>query len=181
MKHLLAVAFVLALSTTAQAGIIFSRKVEKAAGVSFDLVFAKGCSAKDTFGSNNCNFKWGDQLDGNITAALSKPLQQGSAIDVALRIDRFLPFKQVCPVCGGKCEVDVPVVGKKFDIPLPPCPISVAKISKSFNEELPKHAPIDIKVSVDGVVTLLDEAKKPVLQMKISAEVAETDEVTTLH
>ena len=172
---LLCIALTSCLFGRTAAGVVFSRTVEKADGVSFALTFAQGCSSKDAYGSNHCSFSWGQHVDGNVSAALTKPLQKGSVIDIALRIDRFLPFKQVCPVCGGQCTVEVPVVGKRIDIPLPPCPIHPTKITKSFSEALPSKEPVDLKVSVDGVVSVIDQDKKPVLQMKVSAVVAEQD------
>lgn len=55
--------------------------------------------------------------------SLSEDLTAGSTLDLDLKVDGLLPLKTSCPMCGGNCTINIPVVKQKVSFAMPPCPI----------------------------------------------------------
>mmetsp|Transcript_16947 Transcript_16947/g.19255 ORF Transcript_16947/g.19255 Transcript_16947/m.19255 type:complete len:183 (-) Transcript_16947:47-595(-) len=156
-----------------EAKIYFDRTIEEANGVSLDLTFQSGCTAKDTYGSNKCSFEWGDSVSGEVSAKLAQDLEQGSEIEINLKIDRFIPFYLKCPVCGGECKVKIPIVEKEYDIPLPPCPVPAMQVDEPFSFDLPLEAPVDVSATVSGEITLIDSTGNHVVKAHVNGKLSE--------
>lgn len=108
-------------SEMATAGMTFSFRSESNESSYLGMSYDKGCvQLEDEFHGVVCNFKWGDSLKSLGTLFLTKPLEEGSTIDVvssfkflgalnqallgtALK-DVLRPVSFKCAVCGEECS-----------------------------------------------------------------------------
>ncbi len=82
-------------------GIQFSRTVRAIApDTDFVLKFNSGCSSSDSYGSNNCNFNWGDEVSGSYYGHLGHDLEAGSTLAVNMKVDKVISFNINCAVSG---------------------------------------------------------------------------------
>ena len=153
-------------------GIQFSRTVT-AVGPSGggSLKFDAGCSSTDAYGSNNCNWAWGETIVGSVDAH-SGGLDVGSTLNVDLKIDRVISWKFICAACGQNCTTSVPIVNEEVNFAMPPCPIPAEQISQLFNSTLPSESPTKgVKVTASGTINIINEHGTTVLGMSIDATV----------
>ena len=55
--------------------------------------------------------------------SLTEDLAAGSTLNLDLKVDRLLPLKASCPMCGGNCSINIPVVKQNISFAMPACPI----------------------------------------------------------
>jgi hypothetical protein len=41
-----------------------------------------------------------------------------------LKVDKILPLKTKCPMCGGNCTIDIAAIKQKLSFAMPDCPIA---------------------------------------------------------
>lgn len=169
-----------ALAAVCNADISVSRSFDKVApGNKVVLLASPGCGTTDQYGSNDCDFKWGQALDVSINGTLAQDLTSTAKFEVDAKLDNIIPLKFSCAVCGQNCSFEVPVVKEKVNFPMPPCPISKTNIAKSFSVNLPAKSPVPINVKVKGTVTVNDGAAD-ILVVSITGSLdKDTAEVTS--
>jgi len=120
----------------------------------------KHCTLRDEYGDNNCHFDWGEKIHGKVTVKLNDPIVEGDYMVGALLIDKFIPYKFRCALCGEDCVLEIPVIKHNESIPMEKCPISVhetnANVIYQMMDESPTHGKIATKV--DGTVQLTQAA-----------------------
>ena len=153
------------------ANLEFSRTVKgTASDVSFYLEFDEGCSSTDVYGSNNCNFKWGQTLKGSMTSQLGLDLEDGSKVDINLKIDNKISLKFTCLVCGQNCTTTIPIVNEPITFPTPDCPIPANSIDETFKQALPSESPTEgVKVTASGTAVVNDQNGKEIVNLKIDS------------
>ncbi len=173
-----AAAAIALFAAAAQADITFTRTVDTVADYVDGSVLLSGCPAADKYGSNNCDLKWGQDLDITYNATLDKPITTGSKISVDLKAS-FLPLKFDCAACGAVCEFKVPIVGKTISIKLPDCPIAPAALHNTTSVTLPAKSPLPLKIEAKGSITVTNGDGSVVAKVDVDATVdkdAEADE-----
>jgi hypothetical protein len=81
----------------------------------FVIKFDSGCSTTDQYGSNNCDWKWGADIQGSVDAKFTHPLEAGSKFTVDMKIDRAIPWKFTCAACGETCTTTIPIVNQQIN------------------------------------------------------------------
>lgn len=157
---------VLSAAHSVVADVKFSRTVSKFNDGTFNLNFKSGCKGKDKFGDKACGFDWGQVVEGTVAGSLNEDLNADSKVHLHVRLDGFIPFSLSCPVCGGKCGFEIPIIGKRIDIPLPPCPIKAGKIGQPFTITLPEKCPTEVLTTLAGTVTAKNDLGIEVLKVK---------------
>jgi len=158
-------------------GVLFEREVlQVEKGTSAQLIFDHGCSKRDEYGDNFCEFPHGDSIHVKFQFYLEKPINDGyftiSGKPRMQGIAGFLKNGELgrkmqltaklddvtveCPICGGTCEPEI--FGKQRKFQLPDCP-------------LPAHQNVtlgDIDIELPWGRFL------PLIQMKMQSEVVVT-------
>ena len=47
-----------------------------------------------------------------------------STLSLGLKVDKILPLKTTCPMCGGNCTIDIAAIKQKVSFAMPDCPIA---------------------------------------------------------
>lgn len=100
--------------------------------------------------------------------SLNADLAAGSTLNLDLKVDKLLPLKTTCPMCGGNCTIDIPVIKQKVSFAMPPCPI--AKGSGALNSTkltLPADPLKSGKVSIDGSISVTDSNQQLVASVQL--------------
>lgn len=133
--------------------------------------FDTGCSSVDAYGSNNCNWAWGETIMGSVDAHTGA-LDVGSTLNVDLKIDHVISWKFTCAACGQNCTTSVPIVNEEVNFAMPPCPIPAEQVSQLFNSTLPSESPTKgVKVTATGNINVVNEHGLTVLGLSIDATV----------
>merc|ERR1711998_579270 len=162
-----------ATAATAAANVVFSRTVDSSAGVKGTLTFNEGCAKTDSWGSNDCTWKWGDTI-GLAYDLTSAETISGGTISIDAKVDSIIPFSASCPACGANCTVKIPVIGKTETFAMPPCPIlsKGEHLKNSTTLALPSKSPIPAKTGVKGSITLKDQTGAQVVKLDVDATIA---------
>lgn len=56
--------------------------------------------------------------------SLNEDLTAGSTLNLDLKVDKILPLKTTCPMCGGNCTINIAAIKQKVSFPMPDCPIA---------------------------------------------------------
>lgn len=100
--------------------------------------------------------------------SLNADLTAGSTLDLDLKVDRVLPLKTSCPMCGANCTINIPVVKQKVSFAMPPCPIKKgAGALNSTKLTLPADPLKSGKVSIEGTVSVTDAQSKLVASIQL--------------
>jgi len=114
----------------------------------------------DKYGDNQCHFDWGETISGRATVKLSDPIVEGDFMVGALIIDKFIPYKFRCALCGQDCVLEIPVLKRNETIHMEKCPVTVdttkGHIVYQMMDESPSRGKITTKV--DGTVQLTQGA-----------------------
>eukprot|EP01061_Rhynchopus_euleeides_P037529 TRINITY_DN63_c0_g2_i1.p1 TRINITY_DN63_c0_g2~~TRINITY_DN63_c0_g2_i1.p1 ORF type:complete len:173 (+),score=76.67 TRINITY_DN63_c0_g2_i1:64-582(+) len=155
-------------------GIEVSRTVTHIiAGGAGQLFASPGCKTTDEYGSNDCSFTWGQSLTVNANATLPEAISTGTTVDVDLKIDGLISFKVTCPVCGGFCAFEVPVVKKPVNVTLPDCPLVPAgPYTNTTTVELPSDDPSPVSASFKGTATLKDPSGTVLLAVDLNGKLS---------
>lgn len=155
-------------------GIQFSRTITKIASDSaLNLTFASGCKSTDAYGSNDCQFKWGENVKGSVSGKLGHDLNKGSKFTVDLKVDKVIKWQFTCAACGDNCTTTIPVIDEKVTFALPDCPIKAMELTDElFNVTLPLTSPTKgVKVTATGPITLVDAVGATVLAITLDVTV----------
>ena len=157
-------------------GISFSRTITKIANDSaLNLTFTSGASCKttDAYGSNDCQFKWGDNVTGLVSGKLGHDLNVGSKFTVDLKVDKLIKWSFSCAACGANCTTTIPVIDEKVTFALPDCPIKAVELTEQlFNASLPLDSPTKgVKVTATGPITIFDALGATVLAISLDLTV----------
>lgn len=145
------------LLAVVNADISLSRTFDKVApGNKLMLLLSPGCATTDEYGSNDCDFKWGQKLDASVNGTLAQDLTSTAKFTVDAKVDKIIPLKFSCAMCGQNCSFEIPIVKQAVSFPMPPCPIQKENIAQSFSVTLPATSPVPITVNVEGSVTVND-------------------------
>jgi hypothetical protein len=98
---------------------------------------AGACASSDKYGSNDCDFKWGMAYSGHALIKEAGDITTGATFGADCKVERIIPFKFSCPLCGGDCSIKIPVVGKTVSFTLPDCPLHSLSLDNSTTITLP--------------------------------------------
>jgi len=152
----------------ATANVWFNRTI-KASGAKGNLKISgtPGCAAHDDWGANDCTFNWGTSISGAVDTFLDTPISSGKLV-VNMMVEKVLPFKFTCPVCGANCTFTIPIIKQKVTFALLPCPLS-----SPFHIEIPTTAlpdtPPFVSLMVEGFVEIHDQTGKTVIHVDVEA------------
>jgi len=158
-------------------GVSFSRTITKiASDSSLNLTFTapkSSCKSTDNYGSNDCQFNWGDNVTGVVNGKLGHDLNFGSKFTVDLKVDKVIKWQFTCLACGSNCTTVIPVINENVTFALPDCPIKAVELTDQlFNATLPLVSPTKgVKVSVTGPVTIFDALGATVLAISLDVTV----------
>jgi hypothetical protein len=95
-------------------GLSFSRTVKTLQHATGELTFDKGCTKTDPYGSNNCQWDWGQSITAAYEGALQENISAGKLL-VDLQISTTtptttttIPLQFSCSICGEPCTVPIP-------------------------------------------------------------------------
>jgi hypothetical protein len=161
------------LVTFALADIKFSRTISGVkSGYSGSATLDSGCSGKDTYGSNNCDLKWGETHTVEGAGVLPEDLNSKAKVSVDLKVDHIFPWQFDCNLCGSPCTVTIPVVKKTVTIKVPPCPIAKGSLTiPSTKFVLPAKSPVPVGIAAEGTATVYDDAGSTVAVIDANADV----------
>jgi len=154
----------------ATANVWFNRTI-KASGAKGNLKISgtPGCAAHDDWGANDCTFNWGTSISGAVDTFLDTPISSGKLV-VNMMVEKVLPFKFTCPVCGANCTFTIPIIKQKVTFALLPCPLSSPFHIEIPTTALPDKSPFGpIKISVEGSVEIHDQTGKTVIHVDVEA------------
>ena len=124
----------------------------------------------DSYGSNDCKFDWGQNIEGSLTGELGHDLDEGSNFHVNLKVDTVIPWKFSCPVCGQNCTTTVPIVEQPLNFAMPSCPIKAGELEEAIMKALPTESPTKgIKVTAKGSIVVKDHKDAEVVDMSIDS------------
>lgn len=173
----LTAAALLGLLAVASADITVSRTISNvASGFTGKATVDKDCTGTDAYGSNNCDFHWGDSVTLSLSGNLAKPLAAGSKIAIDAKLDGFIPFKASCNMCGAPCQIKIPVVKKTVTINVPPCPIPAGPLTYTTKLTLPSKSPVPVTTKAKATVTLTDASGAIVARADVTGEVNSSTE-----
>mmetsp|Transcript_11459 Transcript_11459/g.33788 ORF Transcript_11459/g.33788 Transcript_11459/m.33788 type:complete len:250 (-) Transcript_11459:231-980(-) len=146
-------------------GVTFSRNIIHINGGSkFHLTFGpevgstSHCKSADTFGDNNCHYKWGDGLVATYKLDLETELEDSDTIHGHFKIDRVVPWEFSCKVCGQDCTLKAPVIDEEWSFAMEPCPIQLQNATNSIFTKLRGDSPVDgITTHAQGNVQILKQ------------------------
>lgn len=106
--------------------------------------------------------------------SLSEDLTAGSTLDLDLKVDGLLPLKTSCPMCGGNCTINIPVVKQKVSFAMPPCPIKKGAGERNALPPLPFTTNRDILCPdrIRALRTRTRTARTVPIYMYLAAETA---------
>ncbi len=105
------------------------------------------CTNHDVYGANDCHLQWSSVVTVNYTVQVNSTIVEGDTLEGHFTLDRFLPWKFSCPLCGKDCELQFPILPLNYTIVMPPCPIPPHSVSHILEHHLWEHSP------TEGVVT----------------------------
>jgi hypothetical protein len=115
---------------------------------------AGACTSSDKYGSNDCDFKWGTAYSGHALIKEAADVTGGS-FSADMKVERIIPFKFTCPLCGGDCSIKIPVVGKTISFTMPDCPLHALVLDNSTTITLPADPGIPA-AGVKGSLSAVD-------------------------
>jgi hypothetical protein len=145
-----------------------SRTVNKLNAASAHLTVDHGCSSSDAYGSNDCQWNWGDTLGLDYSVALTEDISSGK-IAINAKLDSIIPFAASCPACGANCSITIPIVNIPVTFAMPDCPLTHFSLSNVTSVILPASNPIGAKTTAKGSVTLTDQTGQTVLDVSFDA------------
>ena len=168
----------IAAAGLASADIQISRTVDSESVGSGTVSFGGSptCASKDTYGDNNCDFKWGGKYTADIDVTLTNDVTTGATFAVDAKLDGLIPFKFSCPACGGSCTITIPIVKKTVSFDLPACPIKAGPFKQSIPIVLPASSPVPISASFSATVTAADATGKQVVHATATGKVSPSAE-----
>merc|ERR550514_2066795 len=92
------------------ANIQVSRTVDTISKATAMVTFDHGCTATDPYGSNQCTFDWGEKVGVTYNVSLGTELTAANKLILDVTVDKIIPLKVSCAVCGDTCEISV--IGK---------------------------------------------------------------------
>lgn len=146
-------------------GVSFSRDVKQVPPNSYvKLNFDEGshCKLSDNFGDNDCEFKWGETIQGNFTEISDVTLDAGDKLVFHIEAEKVFHIDFSCDVCGEDCVITIPVINDKIVFAMPPCPIE-SPFTYLFTQVMPDSATFELAFLMSGHVYLLkngDENQK---------------------
>lgn len=151
-------------------GVSFSRKIKKIPDdvYLFEELEGTHCKITDNYGSNECSFKWGDSISGQVKFEQAITIDETQYIEGIFKLKKVIDWSFSCAACGKPCVVSVPVINKDFSFPVPNCPFAPKKgtsmITKSFDFKLPKNSPINgVKLPLEGNIYLKSKVDDSIL------------------
>jgi len=98
-------------------GLSFSRTVKQLGHATGELTFDMGCTKTDPYGSNNCQWPWGESITEDFSDTLQENISAGKLI-VDLQVSTTsltnpaktttTPLQFTCSICGSPCSFSVP-------------------------------------------------------------------------
>ena len=173
MKFVLAFIVLSHMILLVTAGVALTRSVKSIAGDSdLYLLFDQGCKTTDDFGSNNCDWSWGNLISGSLTSKLGHDLEAGSTFSLNFKVNKVIKWEFTCPACDANCTTTIPVVDEEVTFPLPPCPIKAFQIVEQlFNTTLPAESPSPVKVTAAGDIVITDSAGTNIIDLYLDMTV----------
>lgn len=151
-------------------GLTFSRKIKKIPNdvYLFEELNGSHCKTTDSYGSNECAFKWGESMGGQVKFEQDISIDENQYIQGVFKLKKVVDWTFSCAACGKPCVLSVPVINKDFSFPVPDCPFVPKKgssmITKTFNFNLPKDSPSEgVKLPLEGSVFLKNKVDDSVL------------------
>lgn len=163
-----AFASAVAFAASTSGDITFSRTVT-ATEATGKLTFDHGCTSSDAWGSNDCDFKWGDTFQVVYQATLKEDITSGK-LNVDMKVNGIVPFKFDCAICGANCTFKIPIVGTQETFEMPPCPIKALTVGNTTAFTLPGKNPIGIGAKAAGTVSVTDQSGNNVASISIQAQ-----------
>ncbi len=74
------------------------------------VLISTGCGSTDKYGSNDCNFHWGQSISITVNLTLGQDIVQGDTFALDLNFDKVVPLKTECALCGAECSIEIPVI-----------------------------------------------------------------------
>eukprot|EP00612_Vaucheria_litorea_P003862 CAMPEP_0171467478 /NCGR_PEP_ID=MMETSP0945-20130129/9993_1 /TAXON_ID=109269 /ORGANISM="Vaucheria litorea, Strain CCMP2940" /LENGTH=150 /DNA_ID=CAMNT_0011995999 /DNA_START=85 /DNA_END=534 /DNA_ORIENTATION=- len=139
-----------------------------------------GCKKTDKYGCSDFSTEWGKNLSGSVHAVLKNDLGKGSHFIASMHIKTGIfpiPFNLQCKLCGEPCKFKVPILDKEMEIKLPACPLKASSADKKFNVKIPTNDPIPLKLAVDGVINVYNEAGKEVAAVHVNVRTSKPSSV----
>jgi hypothetical protein len=160
-------------------GITVSRTIKSSDIAGAVTVDGTACTSKDQWGSNDCTMSWGSKYDVHYNVSLTQDIEAGSTIVLDLKLKTGIipvPLKATCPLCGGNCTIDIPLIKQKIDFAMPPCPIKAASLpAGALPFTLPADPlkpPLPKKLGVSGTISAVDKSGKHLLDASIEVELS---------
>ena len=126
------------------------------------------CASEDEYGSNDCKFDWGETITGSFAGTLGNPIEEGSTLNVNLKVNKVISWKFSCAACGANCSTTVPVVNEPVNFAMPDCPLPAGVIDVPLEAALPDSSPLPAgKVTAVGSIGVKDAAGNDVLAMDV--------------
>ena len=172
MSILRSLALALLLSSSA-ADVTLSRTVNSlAAGSATLTIEGSACASQDNYGSNDCDVHWGQSYGLKYDATLSKDIEAGSSFTADFKLDRFVPLKFTCALCGADCTVTVPIIKKTYTLKMPSCPISSQGLRGNLTATLPSPSPVPLKIGLEGNLKATDANGNVLADIDVSGQVS---------
>jgi hypothetical protein len=147
------------LAAFAAADVVVSRTINSLpAGDGTLTIEGSACTGHDDYGSNNCDVHWGQSYKIDYDVNLTQDIEAGATFEVDATLDKLVPFKFSCPLCGDNCTITVPIVKETISFALPPCPITKQGLKGSITEALPAKSPVPLKIGFTGNVKAHDKS-----------------------
>ena len=118
------------------------------------------------YGSNSCTFKWGEKVGVTYNVSTGE-LTADNKLELSVKLDKIIPLKVSCSVCGDTCEIKIP--GKPIKIPLPPCPIKAQSLHNTTFFTFPAKDPL-LDTIITGTITLSDASGATMDKVDINAD-----------
>jgi len=131
------------------------------------------CTASDDYGSNNCVLSWGSTYTAHLELEQNGDITQGSTFAADFKLDRFIPFKFSCALCGANCSITVPIIRKTVSFTLPDCPISGLSFDNTTDITLPADPGLP-QTSVSGSVTAKGATGTTIADISIDGKITAT-------
>lgn len=158
----------------AESGVTLSRTFDTIEdGLSIGLTFVGAtCTEKDSHGTNNCHYNWGDDLAVNVTMDThGTPFTADDTVKGKFKVDYFVPWNFNCNVCGADCTLSLPIIKQGITFPSPPCPFATNAMVVPFVIPLGKTSPtMGVPTHFAGHMTVKRQ-NKVVARISISATV----------
>lgn len=115
------------------------------------------CTGHDVYGSNDCHLEWSSVVTVNYTVQVNSTIDEGDTLEGHFTLDRFLPWKFSCPLCGKDCELQFPILPLNYTIVMPPCPVPPHSVTHTLEHHLWEHSPTKglVTTHLEGTVHLI--------------------------